>query len=292
MLDQIRLEKIAAALPVAQFLAKANQLQSVRVRALQAIDALWPQAGATLAQAISASDSLAFRLNVLRILAQRPDSKEFVRDFAHGPKDDTFTVVARFELARRAGGPAAQQATARAIGREHPIVIEYVLTRMQQDVRARGQVADFYTAPILKYLRQLDINPGRMTPANGRAAMAVQLLGELDSPEARKGLWDILAQPDTNPLKQLTAGALYRCKNRRIASLLRPSLKSPFPNLRIYSALVLGRAGRIAAVPALLRLQELTSPTQTEVRTLANWYLLKLSGESKQAIKKITQSIK
>ena len=292
MLDQIRLEKIAAALPVAQFLAKPDQLQSVRVRALQAIDALSPKAGPALAQAIRTSDSLAFRLNVLRILAQRPDGRELVREFADGPGDDTFAVVARFDLARQAGGDAAQHAVARAIAREHPIVIEYVLTRMQQDVQARGEKADFYTTPILKYLRSVDVNPGQMSPINGRAAMAVQILGELDSPDARKGLWDILAQPDTNPLKQLTAGALYRCKNRQIASLLRPSLGSPFPNLRIYSALLLGRAGRTSAIPALLRLQELSRQNQADVLTLANWYLLKMSGQSKQTVEKLVQSIK
>ncbi len=291
MLDQIRLENIASALPVADFLSQPDQMQAVRVRAYMTVNELSPRAAQTLAGAIRASDSLAFKLNLLRMLADRDDGRHIIAEFAAGPKDDSFAVVARFELARKIGGEQGSQAVTAVIDQAHPIVIEYVLTRMQDDIEKNREKADYYTLPVLKYVRSADLDSRRFTTAHERAALAVQLLGELGSENARKGLWDILSQPDTSTIKQLTAGALYRCKNFQQASLVYPLLKSPFPSLKTYSALLLAKNGNTAAIPTLISLQQQTSPSQPDVLTLTNWYLLKLSGQSKKTVEKLVKSI-
>jgi hypothetical protein len=291
MVDQIRLEKIASALPVATFLAQPDQMQSVRVRAYMAINELSPKAAQILAGAIRTSDSLAFKLNLLRMLAERDDGGHLVAEFADGPKDDSFAVVARFEQARKIGDEHGSLAASTAIAQEHPIVIEYVLTKMQTDIEKNREKADFYTLPVLAYVRSADLDGRRFTSAHERVALAVQLIGELGSENARKGLWDILSLPDTSTVKQLTAGALYRCKNKQYASLVHPLLKSPFPNLKTYSALLLAKNDNTDALPVLLSIQERTSSNQTDVLTLTNWYLLKLAGQSKETVEKLVKSI-
>ena len=288
ILNQIRQEKIIDALDVAKFLTKPTHSMAVRIRAYMVLADLMPSPSPVLADGIRTSDNTMLQVNLLRRLSERDDAKHLVRQFAKG--EGILPAVARFELAREKGGKPAVNATTELIAMGHPIVIEYVLNRMRKDVEAK-KTADFYTLPILKYLNSAEPNPRRMTGENDRLAAAAELLGNLGTPNAMKGLWDILSGADTT-IKKLTTGALYRSNNTAVCDLVRPLLKSAFSDLKTYAALLLAKNGDRDAIGALLDIQKNSSTHQADVLILANWYLLKLAGKTAPAVKKMAKSIK
>ncbi|MCD4825278.1 MAG: HEAT repeat domain-containing protein, partial [Phycisphaerae bacterium] len=290
MLNQIREEKILAALPVAEFLAKPDQLMPVRIRAYMTINELSPKAAFVLAQAIRLSKNTMFRINLMRLLSERKDAHATLETFAKG--DDILAAVARFELARPAGGKAATQTVSKLLDMGHPILIEYVLNRMRKDIAADKTKADFYTAPVLKLIRSTKLDPQRMTATHDKIALAVELLSNLGSSEAIKGIWDILSNAKSLATRSLTAGALYRSTNKAVGDLVRPLLKSGYPELKTYAALLLARQGDQAAVPVLLEIQETAKTQKDDVLTLANWYLLKLSGQSEKTLKAMAKTLR
>jgi HEAT repeat protein len=290
LLNQLRQEAIHDALPVAEYLARPDQLLAVRVRAYMAIADLSTKASPQLAQAIRSEKNAMLKINLLRLLANRNDAGPFLRELSLGSEDDPVTLVSRLELARPTGGANARDA-ARAIVRSgHPILIEYVLNRFREDLDADRHDLDFYVQPILAFLRQTELDPSRMTTAHDRAALAVELLGELGSESARKGLWAIL-EGDDRTLRKLTAGALYRCGDPEIADLVLPLQDSPFGQEKTYAALLLGKIGNARAVPALVELQNRAATQSPDVLTLANWYLLKLAEQHVQAVKDLAHEV-
>ena len=289
LLNQIWQEKITDALDVAKFLTRSSNPMAVRIRAYLVLANLMPSASLVLSDGIRKSDNIMLRINLLRILSERDDAGKPLRQFAKG--DDILSAVARFELARSKGGSSAAKSTTELIDMGHPIVIEYVLNRMRKDIEAKKTGADFYTAPILKYLSSGEPDPQRMTPEHDRLAAAAELLGNLGTPDAMKGLWDILSGPETT-IKKLIAGALYRSNNKAVCDLVRPLLKSAFPKLKTYAALLLAKNGDRDAIGVLLDIQKNSSTHQTDVLTLTNWYLLKLAGKTRPAVKELAKSIK
>lgn len=289
ILNQVWQEKITDALDVAKFLTKKPNPMAVRIRAYMVLANLMPSASLVLSDGIRTSDNTMLRINLMRILSERDDARYLLRQFAEGK--DILSAVARFELARSKGGNSAAKATTELIALGHPIVIEYVLNRMRKDVEAKNSGADFYAAPILKYLRSTEPNPRRMTSEHDRLAVAAELLGNLGTPDAMKGLWDILSAPDST-IKKLTAGALYRSNNKAVCDLVRPLLKSAFPELKTYAALLLARNGDRDAIGALLDIQKNSPTHQTDVLTLVNWYLLKLAGKTGPAVRELAKGIK
>jgi len=274
---------------VADFLTWPDKSTSVRIRAYLAVADLSPKATLQIAKAIRASDNPFFRINLLRILAERNDAQDILPQFAVG--DSILAAVARFELARAKGGPAAAKAVAELFEMGHPIVVEYVLNRMRKDVEEKKAAADFYTKPVLKYIRSAELDSRRMTPLHDRVAMAVELLGNLGTPDAIKGIWEILDQADNDTIRRLTAGALYRCDNKAVCDLVRPLLKSPFSDLKTYAALLLARNGDPQAIPALLEIQQAAKTHKADVLTLTNWHLLKLAGQAKPAAAELGKSV-
>lgn len=279
LLNQIRQEQIHDALPVAEYLARPGQLLPVRIRAYMAVADLSPKASPQLAQAIRAERNAMLKINLLRLLAERDDAGPFLRDLAVANETTPVSRVASFELARKSGGPTARQAAKAVIASGHPILIEYVLNRFREDLDAGREDLNFYVQPVLTFLQRSRLDPSRMTTAHDRAALAVELLGDLGSESARKGLWELLDGEDRT-LRKLTAGALYRCGDPKIADLVQPLLKSPFSQEKTYAALLLGKCNRPEAAPVLADIQQRASTQSVDVLTLANWYLLKLSGSA------------
>ncbi len=289
ILNQIRQEKITDALDVAKFLAKPLNPNPVRIRAYMVLADIMPAASLALSDGIRQSDNTMLRINLMRILSERDDAGYLLRQFAAG--SDPLAAVARFELGRKKGGKPAAKATDELISLGHPIVIEYVLNRMRKDVEAKNARADFYVAPILKYLHSKELNSQRMTSEHDRFAIAAELLGNLGTPDAMKGLWDILSGSDAT-IKKLTVGALYRSNNKAVCDLVRPLLSSAFPELRTYAALLLARNDDRDAIGVLLDIQKNSSTHKTDMLTLTNWYLLKFAGETERAVRELAKSVK
>ena len=122
-------------------------------------------------------------------------------------------------------------------------------------------------------------------------AIAAELLGNLGTPDAMKGLWDIISGSDAT-IKKLTVGALYRSNNKAVCDLVRPLLTSAFRELRTYAALLLARNGDRDAIGVLLDIQKNSSTHKTDMLTLANWYLLKFAGETERAVRELAKSVK
>lgn len=290
LLNQIRQEEIHDALPVAEYLARPDQLLAVRVRAYMAIADLSAKASPQLAQAIRSEKNAMLKVNLLRLLADRDDAEPFLRELSLGRDDDPVALLCRFELARPTSGADARAAARAVIQSGHPILIEYVLNRFREDLVAGRDDLDFYVAPTLAFLRQSGLDPNRMTTAHDRAALAIELLGDFGSEAARKGLWAIL-EDDDRTLRKLTAGALYRCGDPEVADLVLPLLDSPFGQEKTYAALLLGKCGNARAVPALVELQDRSATQSADVLTLANWYLLKLAERDTQAVKDLAGKV-
>jgi HEAT repeat protein len=178
----------------------------------------------------------------------------------------------------------------------HPVMIEYVLARMRTDVAAsvekKNNHAVFYIEPVLRYIRSLDLETTEMTPHHDRAALAVELLCDLGAPQAVAALREILAGRSNSALRRLVAGALYRSKNRAAVELARPLLDSPFGELKTYAALLLGREGVEAAIDPLLDIQRTEKRRGVDVLTLANWYLIQMSGQAAASVANIAKSVK
>lgn len=291
LLGQIRREKIKTAAEVARYLARPDQSREIRVQAYMALADVLPDASKVLAEAIVApNESDLFRINLIRILAEQPDVKYWLEDLAK--RDDLAGAVARFEQARVQGGQNASKALAvLVVDLGHPVLLEYALNRMRGDVEKDKQHAEFYVAPMLDALRRVDLSEDYMTAQHDRMAMIVEWLANLGSPKAMEGLQEILAGPD-GAVRKLTAGALYRSTNPAVCGLVLPLLTSPYTDNRIYAALTLARHGRSEAVPVLLDIQTHAETHRPDVLTLANWYLLKLAGQSKPAVDDLAKTVR
>lgn len=291
ILDQIRMEKIRAALPLVELLTGQDQGRSVRVRAFMALGELSPKASEQILRAIYASESPMFQINLLRILAERIDAEGNLRDLA-GSGLREVAVLATFELARRSPGDDASRHVRNALALEHPIVIEYVLNRFAEDVKDhKKDRAEMYVDPVLEYLDTLELPRGQMTLSHDRAALAVELLAELGTPRAMEGLKMLLAGKTLTPIRQLTAGALYRSNNPEVCAISRGLLASPFSELKTYAALLLARHGHLDALPSLRDIQQQEATQRTETLTLVNWYILKLSNQSRQTVESLAESV-
>jgi len=282
LLNQIRDENIKDAREVAQYLTDPKYPRIVRVQAYMTLADLLPSASKTLTGAILAKNSDLFRVNLLRILAEQSDAKYWLDDLAR--RGDLLGAVARFELARPHGGPAAERALRElVIDLGHPILIEYALKRPDR--------AAFYVEPMLQVLRSADLPAAGMTPQHDRLALLVELLANVGTPPAMAGLREILTGPDS-PTKTLTAGALYRSTNPAVCDLARPLLSSALTEHRLYAALTLARHGDRDAVAALLDIQAHADTHRPDVLTLTNWYLLKLSGDAQSAVQVLAEKVK
>lgn len=291
LLSQIRRENIRAAVEVAQFLTNPQRSRTVRVEAYMALADLAPDASRQMAQVLAApEESDLFRLNLLRILAEQPDAKYWLEDLAR--RDDLAGLVARFEQARLVGeGDLAALVTTMVVQQGHPMLLEYVLNRLRRDAKENKTKAEAYVEPLLAALRTAELSEDRLTAQHDRMAAAVEELANLGSPRAMAGLRELLSGPN-NAVRKLTAGALYRSTNPAVCDLVLPLLQSPYADHRIYAAMTLARHGRSEAIPALLEIQANARTHRPDVLILANWYLLKLAGQSQPAVELLVRTVR
>lgn len=291
MLNQMRKEKIVAALPVAEYLAKSDAMAPVKIRAYMVISELAPNASDALLKAIDSAEGLSMKINILRLLTERKDSLPRLEKLAH--YDSPVGALARFEMARAMKHAKREEYLEKVISYGHPIMIEYVFNRMQQDIDDKKPV-DFYVQPVQKYILAQELESDRVTQMHSLLAFGVELLGKMNDKAANQAISSILQRHDGDPLKQLAIVALYAADNGEIVPMVAPSVKSPYPATKSYAAMLLAKFNDPAAIPALLDIQAAQATTESDIMALVDWYLLKFAGNTTvdASVNTILRSIK
>ena len=105
-------------------------------------------------------------------------------------------------------------------------------------------------------------------------------------------LGSMIADKGKTTLRELAVGALYRCDNPKVCDLVRKLVDSPYIKIQRYSTLLLARHRDTDAVKPLIKLQEETYSSRTELLTLVNWHLLKFAGQAETAMKQVAATIR
>lgn len=289
LLRQVRRQRIAAAAALAGHVAGSDEYAvALRALAYQAVSETSPAAAATLREAIGRCKLNVLRLRLLKLLADRDDAGTALRDLAKG--SGSVAALARFELARKTGGPTASPAVVEAIDLGHPIVIAYVLDRAGADIKAHGKKVDYYVAALAKYIRSVAPKPARMGKEHLLAAGAASRLIELGTPAALTALKDLLSGKAT-AVTRSTAAGLLRAANPAAGELARPLLASPYGELATDAALALGHHGDPAAAPRLREILAHPNRHEPALVVLASWYLLKIAKQTKDAADQLAKAL-
>jgi len=290
LLGQIRRQKISSAASLALEVAN-NETASLALRVLahETVAEVSSSGAASLNEAIAKTDNLALRIRLLGGLSSRADGGPYLAKLAAGT--ETIGVLAKFEMARKTGGATAGPSVRAAIALEHPIALAYVLDRAGQDANSLGAKADFYTPALLEFIRSVEPRPREMQKEHFLAAGATEQLVRIGTPAAIGGLRAILAEKSSAITRSVAAG-LLRARKPETAELMRPLLESPYDELVVDAALMLGHFGDPAARP---RLQAILSQADAHPPTLvilASWYILKIDKKTDQAVTELAKLVK
>ncbi len=284
VLEQIEKQKIAPAVGFVLELARqTTRPMHVRVAAYKTAAAVSKVGAAALGEAVAANRRSALGVRLLKILADRDDAGGYLPTLAEG--DDPVGVLARFELARKVGGPGASRAALEAVKLEHPVVVAYILDRAGADVQADGDAA-FYVPALDAIVRSVEPRPRRMRKEHYLAAGAAARLIEIGTPEAIAAIKKLLEGRTTARTRAVAAG-LLRAKNPAARDLVRPLLQSPYEELAIDAALALGHFGDPAAAAKLRHVVANAKRHPDALAVLASWYLLKIDGKIDEAVAKL-----
>ncbi len=289
LMGQIRGEKIVAAGELAMWLARSQRPVPIRIKAYRAVCEVCPGGCSILHKAIGGSKSTVLRVYLVRAIASCKDGTVQITALAAGKGE--VGVLARFELARIHRGAGATEAVDQALALGHPIVIDYVLGRARKDVATNAASSKYYTSALLKFIRSVDDKTTEMGGSHIRAATAATILTELGTPEAVSGLKKILAGR-YGAITRAVAAGLLRSKSRAACDLARPLLKSPYQELAVDAALILGRFSDKEAGAQLSQIVRRSKSHRPEIVAMASWYLLKMSGQAGPAAKALAKKIK
>lgn len=246
-------------------------------------------AAVTLRDAIAASKLTVFRVQLMKLLAEQAGCEEHLCPLA---KDEgPIGPLARFELARKAGGAGLPAAAGEALSIGHPVAIAYVLDRIGEDTKSNAKIADLYIAPLCEFIRGVDPRPTEMKKEHFFAAGAAARMLEINSPKAVAALKDLLAGKATAVTRSVAAGML-RSSNPAAAELMLPLLNSAYPELATDAALALAHLGRAESRPALVEIVNNPQQNAPALQVLSAWYLLKLDGKHKAAAVELAKLVK
>lgn len=287
---QVEDQKIAAAMAlVLEVAGNEDSPLPLRVQAYAAAAKLSSAAAVAIRDAIADSRSTVFRVQLLKLLAEADAGGEHLKAVATG--GDAAAALARFELARRAGGAQASAAAGAALALEHPIAVAYVLDRAGEDIKARGAAAEFYVPAFVGYIRSVDPKPAEMQREHFFAAAAAARLLELGTPRALSALRELLGGKTTAVTRAVAAG-LLRARNPAACELMLPLLSNAYPELATDAALALGHFGRREGRAALADIVANPQRSPPALVVLASWYVLKIDGQTKQAAGELAKLIK
>lgn len=288
LMEQIVQEKVSAALELAEQAAQSDK-GPLQGRAYRAIAAVSPKATTELVEAIHKSGELTFRVSLLQLLAARDDARAALEGLTG--ETDGVGALARLELARAAGGQAAQDAAMAAVKLEHPVIIDYVLDAARKDITDKADKADFYAPALLAFIRSVEPQTSVMKREHVRAAQAATMLADLGTSAAMEALKELLAGR-YNAIQRAAAAGLLRTKNKAACELARPMLSSPYEELASDAALMLGRFGDPGAKDHLTQILAHGPSHSRELVSLAAWYLLKIDGQTASAVAELAKTVK
>ena len=280
---------VPIALPLAEAMTDASRPRNVRVQAWTTRVAMDKKATPKLALAVQSEQDPLAQVQLLRLLSEQTDAAPAL--VAMAKKKGFLTEAIAFELARREGRLAAQQATTALLKLGHPIMADYVLGRMRRDLIDHPKKAGFYAKPVGAYLATVKLDQNTVGPNYTRAAAATEFLTRLGTPQAREVLKQVLASKETTR-KKVVVAALFNVDRDEVADMVTPLLKSPYGKLRNYSALVRAKHGRSDATKPLHDILQTQRIQHDDVLILASWYTLKLAKQEGPAIQRIIPQIK
>lgn len=290
LLGQIRRQKISAAASLAMEVANNETAPlALRVLAHETAAEVSSSGSASLNEALAKTNNLALRIRLLGALSSRDDGGAYLAKLAAGT--DTIGVLAKFEMARKTGGATAGASVAAAIALEHPIALAYVLDRAGQDANSLGAKADFYTPALLEFIRSVEPRPREMQKEHFLAAGATEQLVRIGTPASFAGLKAILAEKSSAITRSVAAG-LLRARKPETAELMRPMLQSPYDELVVDAALMLGHIGDPAARPKLQAILSQADSHPPTLVILASWYILKIDKKTDQAVAALAKLVK
>jgi len=287
---QIADEKITAGRSLAQIVVDSpKRPMQTRIMACRALAAADPKSVSAIFTSMRKSQSTVYRIRTLGILAGQADAQAYLTAITKSSL--SIGPLASFEMARVKPGPASSIAVDKALAVRHPIAVDYVLRQGRKDIDKLGTKADFYVAPLLKYIASVEPDTDTMAHEHLLAAQATTLLMDLGTPEAIGGIGRILNGRYSAITRSVAAGLLLT-KNKGVCPIARKLLKSPYPELAMYSALTLGHFADPAATDHFSRLITRESGHSVAEVTLACWYLLKIRKQSAAAAKQLAKLVK
>ncbi len=289
LMEQIANDKPAGAAPLAAAVAESRRPTDVRAKAYGALAAVDAQPAAVLAKAIAEADSPSLQVQLLRLLASREDAAAQTKALAAG--EGIAAALARFEVARSAGGNEAAKPARQAAAAGHPIVLDYLLDRAAGDLETRKDSSGFYAEMLLDIIRGASADTRTMRPEHVRAARAATLLVDLGDADGLAALKEILSQRFSPRVRAVAAG-LLKANSRAACDLARPLLDSPYEELSTDAILTLGRLGDPAAGEHLKRVVARPKGYPPPFVALASWYLLKAENQAAQAVQALAGAVK
>ena len=289
MLEQVGEEKIAPAAELMEMVIASDQPWQLKLRAHRSLSAISDKPPRLLLDAIATADQTVFRVHLTRALALRSDSAAAIEELAKG--EGVVAAVARFEKARPAGGDAASKAALDAVRLAHPVVLDYVLDRARQDLKERPAECDFYVPALVNVVESVNADPQDIKQEHFKATRAGTILADLGSPRAIDQIKKILQGKYTAVTRVMATGML-RSTNPAMCDVARPLLDSPYGELSMDAALLLGRLGDKGASGALRAVTDNPQKNSILLVVMADWYRLKIDGRSKAAAEALAKAVK
>lgn len=281
--------EIAAADQLARDVIAMDVSAPLTIQAWGALSAVSDDVTDDLADAIARAGPMYVKLQLLKLLAHRPDAPRHLQRFVDSSDDQTVAALSAFELARLGGGSNAAEITQEAFELGHPVVADYVLDQASRDITA-GAAAEFYVPALLGYIESIPSDAAEMDMDHLRAAQATTLLANHGSPEAMAGLGELIDRR-YNAMVRAVAAGLMKSTNPAVCDLMRPLLTSPYSELTNDAAVTLGRLGDAEATGRLSEIVARPERYEPALAVLACWYLLQLDQQGPAAAELLAESV-
>lgn len=283
-------EKISVAQPLVRIVINSPKCPvRTRIIACRALAETDPKSVPVIFASLRKSQSMVYRIRTLGIIAGQPAAPPYLAAIAKSKL--TVGPLAGFEQARAKPGPASSIAIDKALSIRHPIAVSYVLQQAQKDIKELGDKADFYVAPLLKYIASVQPDAETMAREHLLAAQAATLLMDLGTPQAIGGIAKILGKRHSAITRAVAAG-LLQTENKAVRPIAIKLLKNPYPEQATYGALILGHFADPAAADHFKRIITRESGHGVAEITLASWYLLKINKQGASAAKQLARLVK
>lgn len=289
LLDQAEEQEVTQGVELAKLITGSDRGLLIESRAYKTLAAFSDQPAILLGRAIRASDNLVLQTMLMEMIPGKDNDTAVLQALAE--KDDTVAKLAKMELARQAGGDKASQAVLAAIREKHPIVLDYVLRRAEDDAKDKGKDAAFYIDGLAAFLDTVQRKARRPGPSHRRAAVASTVLLNIGTEKALAAVSEIL-DGRYDARQRAVAGGLLRTTNPKACKLAEKLLDSPYSELVTDAALTLGQFAQAKGRPALAHILKNERRYPPSVPALAAWYILTIDDQARPAAKTIAAIVR